>query len=73
MSYTRDLPKDEVDSSIEKALNIWADYTPLEFNRIYKGEADIMVSFVTGGESLTLASAISILYPGKSTLSAFFT
>ncbi|KAL7848368.1 hypothetical protein AOLI_G00230860 [Acnodon oligacanthus] len=35
----------EVDSSIERAFQVWADVTPLRFTRIYSGEADIMISF----------------------------
>ncbi|XP_076131105.1 collagenase 3a [Alosa pseudoharengus] len=45
VNYTPDLPASEVDSAIEKALQVWAQVTPLRFTRIYAGTADIMVSF----------------------------
>ncbi|XP_067288583.1 collagenase 3-like [Pseudorasbora parva] len=46
-NYTPDLSVAEVDESIKKALQVWADVTPLTFTRIYSGTADIMISFVT--------------------------
>ncbi|XP_004874083.2 stromelysin-1-like [Heterocephalus glaber] len=46
VSYTQDLPRDEVDFAIEKALKVWEEVTPLTFSRIHEGEADIMISFV---------------------------
>ncbi|XP_007944197.1 stromelysin-1 [Orycteropus afer afer] len=45
VNYTRDLPKNAVDSTIKKALKVWEEVTPLTFSRIYEGEADIMISF----------------------------
>uniref|UniRef100_A0A2K5DTQ0 Stromelysin-1 n=1 Tax=Aotus nancymaae TaxID=37293 RepID=A0A2K5DTQ0_AOTNA len=45
VNYTLDLPKDAVDSAIEKALKVWEEVTPLTFSRLYEGEADIMISF----------------------------
>ena len=45
MNYTKDLPRDAVDSAIEKALTVWEKVTPLTFSRIYEGEADIMIIF----------------------------
>ncbi|KAM5245968.1 stromelysin-1-like [Ctenodactylus gundi] len=47
-NYTRDMPPDAVDSAIERALKVWEEVTPLTFTRIYKGEADIMISFAVG-------------------------
>ncbi|KAJ8275889.1 hypothetical protein COCON_G00076410 [Conger conger] len=44
-NYTPDLSVSEVDTAIEKALQVWARVTPLHFNRIYSGIADIMISF----------------------------
>ncbi|XP_036450712.1 collagenase 3-like [Colossoma macropomum] len=44
-NYTPDMSQAEVDSSIERALKVWADVTPLRFTRIYSGVADIMISF----------------------------
>ncbi|XP_007944199.2 stromelysin-2 [Orycteropus afer afer] len=45
VNYTLDLPRDAVDSAIEKALKVWEEVTPLTFSRIYEEEADIMISF----------------------------
>ncbi|XP_016105956.1 collagenase 3-like [Sinocyclocheilus grahami] len=47
VNYTPDMLKAEVDESMEKALQVWANVTPLRFTRIYKGTADIMISFAT--------------------------
>uniref|UniRef100_A0A3B4DDN9 interstitial collagenase n=1 Tax=Pygocentrus nattereri TaxID=42514 RepID=A0A3B4DDN9_PYGNA len=44
-NYTSDMTQEEVDSSIGRALKVWADITPLRFSRIYSGVADIMISF----------------------------
>ncbi|XP_034034841.1 collagenase 3-like [Thalassophryne amazonica] len=46
-NYTPDMTAQEVDDSIEKALQVWAKVTPLRFTRIYSGTADIMISFGT--------------------------
>ncbi|XP_077653828.1 stromelysin-1-like isoform X1 [Urocitellus parryii] len=45
VNYTPDLPRDAVDSAIEKALKVWEEVTPLTFSRMHEGEADIMISF----------------------------
>ncbi|KAL2095334.1 hypothetical protein ACEWY4_010053 [Coilia grayii] len=45
VNYTPDMAKSEVDTAIEKALQVWARVTPLRFTRIYSGTADIMISF----------------------------
>ena len=50
MNYTKDLPRDAVDSAIEKALTVWEEVTPLTFSRIYEGEADIMIIFAVRGK-----------------------
>ncbi|XP_026074864.1 collagenase 3-like [Carassius auratus] len=47
VNYTPDMSTAEVDQSIKKALQVWADVTPLRFTRITKGIADIMISFAT--------------------------
>ncbi|XP_030648199.1 collagenase 3-like [Chanos chanos] len=47
-NYTPDLSVAEVDNAIAKALQVWADVTPLRFTRIYSGVADIMISFTRG-------------------------
>uniref|UniRef100_H0X268 Matrix metallopeptidase 10 n=1 Tax=Otolemur garnettii TaxID=30611 RepID=H0X268_OTOGA len=48
VNYTPDLPRDAVDSAIERALKVWEEVTPLTFSRVYEGEADIMISFAVG-------------------------
>ncbi|XP_012625968.1 stromelysin-2 [Microcebus murinus] len=48
VNYTPDLPRDAVDSAIERALKVWEEVTPLTFSRLYEGEADIMISFAVG-------------------------
>ncbi|XP_045873749.1 stromelysin-2 isoform X1 [Meles meles] len=45
MNYTPDLPRDAVDSAVEKALSLWQEVTPLTFSRAEDGEADIKISF----------------------------
>ncbi|XP_043085183.1 collagenase 3a [Puntigrus tetrazona] len=47
-NYTPDMSVAEVDDSIKRALQVWADVTPLKFTRIHTGIADIMISFVVG-------------------------
>ncbi|XP_056100431.1 collagenase 3-like [Rhinichthys klamathensis goyatoka] len=56
-NYTHDMTVAEVDDSIRRALQVWADVTPLRFTRIYKGTADIMISFATKnhGDGMALA------------------
>ncbi|NXA15749.1 MMP7 protein, partial [Sapayoa aenigma] len=43
--YTRDLPKSKVDDAIRKALMVWSDVTPLRFQRVQNGHADIEIRF----------------------------
>ncbi|KAA8593853.1 hypothetical protein FQN60_004687 [Etheostoma spectabile] len=45
VNYTPDLKKSDVDRAIRHALNVWSDVTPLIFKKLYKGTADIMISF----------------------------
>uniref|UniRef100_A0A672NEN1 interstitial collagenase n=1 Tax=Sinocyclocheilus grahami TaxID=75366 RepID=A0A672NEN1_SINGR len=47
VNYTPDMSVAEVDTSMEKALQVWAKVTPLKFTRINRGTADIMISFGT--------------------------
>uniref|UniRef100_UPI0037E72F1B collagenase 3-like n=1 Tax=Semicossyphus pulcher TaxID=241346 RepID=UPI0037E72F1B len=44
-NYTPDMSQAEIDDSIEKALQVWANVTPLRFTKLYSGTADIMISF----------------------------
>ncbi|XP_006907577.1 stromelysin-2 [Pteropus alecto] len=68
VNYTLDLPRDAVDSAIEKALKVWEEVTPLTFSRIYEGEADILITFAArehgdfipfDGPGMVLAHAFS--------------
>lgn len=52
VNYTPDLQKSDVDKAVRKALNMWADVTPLTFKKVYKGIADIMISFGSQGGSI---------------------
>ncbi|KAM5245967.1 stromelysin-2-like [Ctenodactylus gundi] len=45
VNYTWDLPRYAVDYAIEQALKVWEQVTPLTFSRLYRGEADMMISF----------------------------
>ncbi|XP_052463773.1 collagenase 3-like [Carassius gibelio] len=47
-NYTPDMSVAEVDDSIKRALQVWADVTPLRFSRVNRGTADIMISFAVG-------------------------
>ncbi|XP_073685322.1 collagenase 3-like [Garra rufa] len=46
-NYTPDMTRAEVDQSIARALQVWAEVTPLKFTRIRRGIAHIMISFAT--------------------------
>ncbi|XP_048181076.1 matrilysin [Corvus hawaiiensis] len=43
--YTSDLPRKKVDDAIKRALMVWSDVTPLRFQRVYTGQADIVIGF----------------------------
>ncbi|NXP17788.1 MMP7 protein, partial [Scytalopus superciliaris] len=45
VSYTLDLPRRKVDDAIRRALMVWSDVTPLRFQRVYHGHADIEIRF----------------------------
>ncbi|XP_017291897.1 collagenase 3 [Kryptolebias marmoratus] len=45
VNYTPDMSVEEVDNSIQKALQVWAKVTPLTFTKLQSGTADIMISF----------------------------
>ncbi|XP_033929739.1 72 kDa type IV collagenase-like isoform X5 [Melopsittacus undulatus] len=45
MGYTPDLDPETVDDAFARAFQVWSDVTPLRFNRINDGEADIMINF----------------------------
>ncbi|XP_066556189.1 matrix metalloproteinase-20-like [Amia ocellicauda] len=46
--YTSTLPRAEVDHAIDMGLKAWSSVTPLHFQKIQRGEADIMISFEVG-------------------------
>nr|XP_006123466.1 stromelysin-1 [Pelodiscus sinensis] len=48
LNYTPDMAQTDIDEAIEKAWNVWSRVTPLRFTRVYEGNADIMISFVSG-------------------------
>ncbi|NXX20019.1 MMP10 protein, partial [Podargus strigoides] len=71
VNYTPDLPKRKVDDAIRRAFTVWSDVTPLQFHRVSKGSADIMIRFARrehgdgypfDGRGNTLAHAFS---PGE--------
>ncbi|NXJ76389.1 MMP2 collagenase, partial [Trogon melanurus] len=45
IGYTPDLDPETVDDAFARAFQVWSDVTPLRFNRINDGEADIMINF----------------------------
>ena len=70
-NYTPDLSRDETRIAIKRALQSWADYTPLTFREVTRGEADIVIQFARGehgdgypfdGRGGTLAHAY---FPGR--------
>uniref|UniRef100_A0A8C5K593 interstitial collagenase n=1 Tax=Jaculus jaculus TaxID=51337 RepID=A0A8C5K593_JACJA len=48
INYTPDLPIPVVDLAFEKAFQVWSNVASLTFSRVSEGEADIMISFVSG-------------------------
>ncbi|NXL68589.1 MMP7 protein, partial [Chordeiles acutipennis] len=45
VNYTPDLPPKKVDNAIRRAFMVWSDVTPLQFQRVFKGHADIVIAF----------------------------
>ncbi|NXX75658.1 MMP7 protein, partial [Urocolius indicus] len=45
LNYTPDLPPRKVEDAIKRAFMVWSDVTPLRFQRISRGTADIMIAF----------------------------
>lgn len=54
VNYTPDMTQTDVDKAIQKAFKVWSTVSPLTFTRIYKGIADIMIAFGTGGAVITV-------------------
>uniref|UniRef100_A0A3B3Y272 Peptidase metallopeptidase domain-containing protein n=1 Tax=Poecilia mexicana TaxID=48701 RepID=A0A3B3Y272_9TELE len=49
LNYSPDMDSKLIDDAFARALRVWSDVTPLTFTRLLQGEADIMISFGTGG------------------------
>ncbi|XP_068121044.1 matrilysin-like [Hyperolius riggenbachi] len=45
LNFTPDLPRNVVEDSIQKALNVWSAVTPLRFSKVQAGNADILIQF----------------------------
>ncbi|NWV43166.1 MMP7 protein, partial [Grantiella picta] len=45
VNFTPDLPRRKVEDAIKRAFMVWSDVTPLQFRRIYLGQADIEIRF----------------------------
>ncbi|NXN24134.1 MMP7 protein, partial [Nycticryphes semicollaris] len=45
VSYTFDLSPSKVDNAIRRAFMVWSDVTPLQFERVFFGYADIVIRF----------------------------
>ncbi|XP_066474893.1 stromelysin-1-like [Tiliqua scincoides] len=45
LNYTPDMNRADVDREIEKAFKVWSQVTPLTFEKVPEGDADIMISF----------------------------
>lgn len=50
----------DVDKAVEMALQAWSSAVPLNFVKINSGEADIMISFETGGTVVFLGFCLLI-------------
>ncbi|XP_044140767.1 matrix metalloproteinase-18-like [Bufo gargarizans] len=48
VNFTPDIPRADVESSIRRAFKVWSDVTPLTFTRVYEGDCDIEIQFVSG-------------------------
>ncbi|XP_006887413.1 PREDICTED: stromelysin-2-like [Elephantulus edwardii] len=47
VNYIPKLSRNATDFAIERALKLWEKVTPLTFYRLYDGEADMMISFMS--------------------------
>ncbi|NXL06393.1 MMP3 protein, partial [Mesembrinibis cayennensis] len=45
VNYTPDLPQKKVDDAIRRAFMVWSAVTPLQFHRVSKTNADIVIRF----------------------------
>ncbi|XP_006887417.1 PREDICTED: matrilysin [Elephantulus edwardii] len=67
-SYTVDLPESTVDELVEKALDIWSEKIPIEFQRVFFEDADIVIRFTRGVHG----DAYPFDGPGNTLAHAFF-
>lgn len=51
-NYTPDLPQKKVENAIKRAFTVWSDVTPLQFQRVFQGPADIVIGFARRGENI---------------------
>lgn len=49
LGYSPDLDEEVINDAFFRAFKVWSDVTPLSFNRIMDGEADIMINFGRNG------------------------
>lgn len=61
--YTLDLSQSDVDATIAKALRLYSDVIPLEFQKINSGTADIMIMFKGQGNPLPFVLLRKCLIP----------
>uniref|UniRef100_A0A3B1JRD4 Matrix metalloproteinase-9 n=1 Tax=Astyanax mexicanus TaxID=7994 RepID=A0A3B1JRD4_ASTMX len=45
LNYSPDMDPSLIDDAFTRAFKVWSDVTPLTFTRLYKGTADIVISF----------------------------
>ncbi|NWX18122.1 MMP7 protein, partial [Aegotheles bennettii] len=48
VNYTPDLPQRKVEDAIRRAFMVWSDVTPLKFQKVSQGHADIVIGFARG-------------------------
>lgn len=49
LGYSPDLDEEVINDAFFRAFKVWSDVTPLTFERIMDGEADIMINFGRNG------------------------
>ncbi|XP_005801450.1 matrix metalloproteinase-9 [Xiphophorus maculatus] len=45
LNYSPDMDSKLIDDAFARAFKVWSDVTPLTFTRLFRGNADIMISF----------------------------
>lgn len=51
LGYTPDLDEEVINDAFFRAFKVWSDVTPLRFERLMDGEADIMINFGRNGSA----------------------